>query len=318
MASSADSFGLSIHPYLLCLIASAIISLCVLFFDARRQGLRLRTGIFFALSALPLGIIGAKLFYFFAKFGLLYSLHGFGGLLRFKIGEFAFTGAVLGALAAAAISALVTKQKPHKVMDAAVSAGMLFIALARFSEYFVEFGTGPYIYEEALHFFPFAVANMYGEWYAAVFMLEGLTALILFLLLFFRRFSGAWHKGEIGLLLFVLSQVFCESLRAESLKWGFVRVQQLSCVAIALVILLKYGIQIVKNGGGMGKVLWQTGIFLIGIGICVGVEFALDKTNIPKPVSYAAMILALMAMGAVTLVQMRRAAIFKKTAGASI
>jgi phosphatidylglycerol:prolipoprotein diacylglycerol transferase len=318
MDSSVELLWPGIHPYVACLAASALISFCVLFFDVRRNGLSLKTGFCFALTAIPLGIVGAKLFYFFAKFELLYALYGLGGLLRFRIGEFAFTGALLGMLAATAISALLTRRKPQKVMDAVAAASMLFLALARFGEYFVEFGTGPYVYNESFQFFPLAVKNIYDEWYAAVFMLEGLIALILFLLLFLRRFAGAYHKSDVGLLLFVLSQVFCESLRAESLKWGFVRVQQLSCVVLAAVILVKYSIQILKNGGGIGRILPQAGIFLLGIGICVGVEFALDKTNIPQPVSYSAMLLALFAMGAVTLLQMRAAWTSKKSTVESI
>ena len=63
----------------------------------------------------------------------------------------------------------------------------LTIALCRFSEYFSGEGIGMYVENEALRFFPLAVSNEWGEWYWAIFVLEGLAALAIMACLLRQR-----------------------------------------------------------------------------------------------------------------------------------
>ncbi len=309
MQSASGILGTGLSPYILCLVVGILISLAVLQLQLRYAKISGSTGILYALTGIPLGIAGAKLFYALARFGFLHGIYGVEGLFRLRVGEFAFTGAILGVLGAAWLTARLTRQKARAVIDAVAPAGMLLIALARFSEYYTDFGAGAYIYETALHFFPFAVPNVYGEWYAAIFMLEGLVALAGFILLSAKKFPGHISKGDTALLLFALTQVLLESLRSETIKWGFVRVQQLSSVAIAAAILVKYGLRLKQNGYPTKRLLVQAGVYFACIVLCVGVEFALDKTEIPRYISYLAMMAALSAMGLITFAHMNRAGV---------
>ena len=48
-----------------------------------------------------------------------------------------------------------------------------------------------------------------------------------------------------------MAQIFCESLRAETLRWGFVRVQQVQCAVFALAVL---AIGAACGAGGVGLI----------------------------------------------------------------
>jgi phosphatidylglycerol:prolipoprotein diacylglycerol transferase len=314
---SIQSIGL--HPYVLCLAISILISLAVLLNHLRRAKTSRNTGIIYALAAILMGIAGAKIFYALARFEYLYGVYGVEGLFRFKIGEFAFTGAILGVLTAAWFTARLTRQKTQAVINEVAASGMLLIALARFSEYYTDFGVGPYVYESSLHFFPFAVTNAYDEWYFAVFMLEGFVALAVFILLSIRKFPRNISKGDTALLLFSLTQVLLESFRSETLKWGFVRVQQLSSIVIAIVILAKYSLWLIRNNYPIKRLIMHTCIYLVCVALCVCVEFALDKTEIPRYISYLVMLVSLCVMGFITLAQMNQARVLRmKSTGESM
>lgn len=299
--------NVEIPCYYICLFAAFLISVSVMAHDFRKKHLRGNAWMYLSLMGLVLGVVGAKLFFFLAELHLQYPIYGMSGLLRTEPGEFAFTGALLGVLAAAWITARCTREKMQTVLDAAAPAAMLLIALARFSEYFTNINTGAYLDNASFHFFPLAVVNQYGEWYAAVFMLEGMIALVIFRMLKNRRFPKKIHACDAALLLFALSQIFCESLRKDSIRWGFVRVQQISCVAIVLWIAAKNAVKLRNHGTPVWRLLEQTGIFLACIALCIGVEFALDKTDIPSYISYSVMAAALFGMGVDAFGQMKHA-----------
>ena len=42
-------------------------------------------------------------------------------------------------------------------------------------------------------------------------------------------------------------------------------------------------------------------LLLLGVGVCIGAEFALDKTNLPNTLVYAVMLAALLGMGFLTV-----------------
>ena len=305
--------GLSIDPYIVCLIVGIALGVGLLLLRVRRNRRDLKTVMLFALLGMFLGLVCAKLFYSLARFSYLYGVFGVEGLLRFKIGEFAFTGAILGVLAAAGITAGVTRQKFAAVLDLVAPEAILIAGLARFSEYFTQFGVGEYVANTNLQFFPFALPNEYEEWYAAIFMLEGLVALIAFLVLSSKKFPQNIHKGEMALILFALSQVFLESLRTETIKWGFVRVQQLSSVIIACAVFAYNAYRLRRLGAPLRGLLIRAGVMVLGIGVCIGVEFALDKTDIPRTVSYMAMVAVLIVMGVMTVRLMQKRGLAEAT-----
>ncbi len=296
MTSLAKMLNDGLLPYLACLAAGLFISTITGFASARHLNLKQKTIPIYMAFALPLAVFGARVFYFLVQISYLYSTHGLSFLWSPLLKGYAFTGALLGGWLSGLLCARLTKQCAASVLDAVTPAGLLMIAVARLGEYFMHFGDGPYIENEALHFFPLAVKNEYGEWYLAVFVLEAFFALFICLYTLVRRFPKSGDRVRVALLLICLSQVILESLRAESIRWGFVRVQQLFAVLIAFSILIESIFRRHKGDMSLVYTLASIGIYVICTGICIGVEFVLDKTDIPAAASYAAMALSLIIM----------------------
>ena len=199
-------------------------------------------------------------------------------------------GVVLGVI----ISAKLTHQRVLPVLDAFAPAGALLVAIARFGEkYLGEIGTAGFEMPEQLAFFPFALTNEWGESYPAIFMLSCLAALIVAIVGLTRKPGG--RDGQLFLrtaFYLALPQIMCESLLAECMKWGFVRVQQLLCALTLLAILLA---ECRRASGSLSfaRRWWPVGALLLCAAGLVGVEFALDKSGLPAFVGYGAMVVLL-------------------------
>lgn len=253
-----------------------------------KPGRRLTAG----LLAVLLGFLLSRLFYFFARAGYLLPMYGWGFLFGFRLEGLAFGGAALGVLLAGWLSARALRVPVDTALDALLPAALLALAIARAGEYSVHIGEGPYVEAAMLQFFPLAIVNEWGEWYFAVFMLEALCALLVLAWTLARRDVPAGLLWRNALLYLLLTQVFCESLRAESLRWGFVRVHQLFSVLTAFALLAGD----LRRGGG--KALPRVLSFLLGVGLLIGIEFALDKwMDAPDWALYLVMLAALLGMG---------------------
>lgn len=299
--------GGAIHPYILCLGISAAVGLGLFLLSARGKGISWRTVLLFAGLALPLGVVGAKLFYVLIRIAYVLPMYGVGAFFRGNINEYAFSGAVTGVLTALALTGRITKTPGKRLGDAFAGPGLVLVALSRFGEYFVDFGVGNYVENPAFMRFPFAVSNEYGEWFQAVFILEGVLALAAALFICLKTFPAPGDKGLAAIVLWALPQVFCESLRNECLRWGFVRAQQIYCVIVVARVLAHYSVALWRKSKKGRDVAIPWLAYSIGIGLCVAVEFALDKTTIPRAISYGVMVLALVLMAGAVFRQMWRA-----------
>lgn len=244
------------------------------------------------ILGLVFGLIGARAFYVLARLDFFAEIGGTVWLWpadpqwsEWGVGlGFALWGAVGGT----ALSGwLCTKGKPEErrqIMDHLALGGCLAIGLYRFGEFLIGEGIGPYVESETFCFFPLAVMNEWEEWICAVFIWEGLSALIIFLILWIRRDKRA--PGDTARLFFILfcsSQILWESLRRDSfLRWMFVRVSQVTA-AVVLAVLIVQGIR----RAYAHRELWSrrkkeliscTAVFLICTGACIVLEFAMDKS----------------------------------------
>ena len=148
---------------------------------------------------------------------------------------------------------------------------------------------------ESLSFFPFALTNEWGESYPAVFMLSFLACLIVSAFAFLARREG--RPGALFLrtaFYLALPQIMMESLLAECMKWGFVRVQQVLCAVVLLTVLIAECRRCEK---GTFLHAWAPlMVLLLCVAGLVGVEFALDKSGLPAYVGYGAMAVLLIAI----------------------
>lgn len=190
--------------------------------------------------------------------------------------EFGFAGAVLGA-----VFALWLTQKLFHVKglaDAAALPGLTMVLLARLAEIFVPFGTGKYIEAPLLQWVPLCLPDGFGSWQLSVFLFEAAWAL--FSLFYVKK--QALHRFAAALCCYHAGQMFLESLRAESLRYGFVRVSQLiaAVVLFALLILM---------GRGQKKNLQRILIYLGCVILYIAFEFGLDRLPWPALILRTAM-----------------------------
>ena len=125
-------------------------------------------------------------------------------------------------------------------------------------------------------------------------MKKTILALILCLLVQRVRCGMPRDRFVLALLWWSGAQILCESLRAETIRWGFVRVQQVQCAVFGLAILLIYAVRQKKQ---WKETALRTAIYVAGVGVLVLVEYALDKLPWPNWLCYTLMASALAVMG---------------------
>lgn len=290
-------FGMPVTAYALCLALSLGAGLFLFFALGKKRKINADTLWRTALLSLPLGLLGARLFYCLAR--VYYYLEvGLNGMLRLWDGGFALWGAVGGAALAALLSAKSTKQPVAPVLDALAAPGALMIALMRFAEYFSGEGRGFYLDEGAWCFFPVAVFRAdYEEWHLAVFVWEGLAALAI-LVAVLRKRRKAGNTARLFLLLYSACQILLESLRQDrTLRWLFVRVSQLTAALVIaglmLFAVLRWTRKKQERRMSLGGILLCWAAVLLGVGVCICMEFSVEgKILVDLPIWTAYLIMA--------------------------
>ena len=241
-----------------------------------------------------LGLLCAKAGYFLVRINYLLG-QGFGPFwISLQPQEMLFFGGVAGVILAVFLAAKLSGVPVIEALNRFTPAGALLLALARFCEYFLGMhGVGEL--PEGVESLPFPLGigidfsgdRSYLEPYLAVFMLSGITALILAVIAFFRRNSA---DNLVRTLFWIcLCQIFSESLRSSSIAWLFVRAEQLIC------FLFCEGVLLIRSIGRRPAKGWFLPA-LLGLLVCaalVGIEFALDKSGLSRLMLYSVMILTL-------------------------
>lgn len=233
------------------------------------------------------GVVLAKLVYYLAMINFMVMYGWLQSLVDVSMGTFSYYGGVAGFCLGVVLSARLTHEKPMQLLDSFAPAGVLLAALARFGEGLLEgVGVRDMLYWEHPEqcFFPLAVSNEYGEWLYAVFMLEGVLTLGVFVLCITRLKKQRFLRS---LFYLCLIQILCESLRTDSFTWLFIKVEQLMCMLGAVAVLLVY---CVKTPGVKGR--WLPIVYCFPVaGVLVVLEFALNgKIPLSKPLCYGIMV----------------------------
>lgn len=242
---TVNETSLAVTPYALCVVAALALGLILLAWRCRRANLREDTAGAIGLMALPLGLIGARVFYVASKFNFFsYILEDVGGLklsLNLWLGGFGLWGAVAGVALAALLTAKITKQPVSSLMDAIAPSAALVIALCRFAEYFCGQGYGAPVEIDFFQRIPFAVVNRYEEWHWAIFVLEGVAALVILAVLL-RKDRPAGNTARLFLILYSACQIVLESLRHDDvLTWptnAFVRISQVVSLLVLIGLMI--------------------------------------------------------------------------------
>ena len=217
--------------------------------EARRQRLSDDLIVDFLLLAIPLGIIGARLYYVFFRWND-YS-DDWLSILKIHEGGLAIYGGIIGGLIAARLTAKRHGISVLRLLDIVAPSLVLGQAIGRWGNYINMEAYGLRISETALQFFPFAVEIPVGEvwyWHMATFFYEFCADLVIFALLrLVRR-----HKRMDGdvflwyLLLYASARAVIEGLRDDSLTFisDFVRISQVLSGVVCFAIILYFFLRI--------------------------------------------------------------------------
>ncbi len=302
---------MNMTSYLVMMGISAVICCCMTYFLLKADGIEGEKAavscLFLLVSGCILGFVGAKLLYMLLMFPFILMRGFWNVLVEIRIDELAYYGGVAGVILGAWLSARLSGIPVKRFLNSFAPAGAFMAAMARFAEYYLNMlGAGDYMEEGG--FFPLAITNSWGENYLAVFMFEGAFSLIAMVISLMHR------KEEMRfvrtLFYLCLPQIFCESLRAMSIAWLFVRAEQLLCYLFVEAVLIAWSLRIRKT-----ERLWFLP-WVLGLVVCaltVAEEFALDKTDIPHMITYACMIAGLVVLAVVEHWAYRKAFEKKKT-----
>ena len=274
--------GRPVTAYALCLVAALGLGLLLMAWQQRKHGLRCDTAEIFALLALPLGLIGARVFYCLCRLTVFMEL-GMGNMLRLWDGGYAMWGAAGGAVIAALLTAKITRQSAARILDAMAAPAALVMALGRFAEFFSGEGIGLEVENAFFQRFPFAVFDADWEvWFWAIFLLEGIAALTILAVLLAKKHGKPGDHAKLFLVLYCSAQILLESLRRDQfLRWLFVRVSQLTAVLVLGGLMFYALYKWVKAPADQRmpkkQLIINWVVFLLCVGLCIAMEFAVDK-----------------------------------------
>ena len=241
-APSRLIFGL-IPWYSFLIVVGAALAIFLAVREEKRAGLKKDTVIDFALWALPIGIIGARIYY--VVFSWSSFIDDFLSVFRVWEGGLAIYGGVIAGLLTARIFCRVRKISFFTLCDVIAPGLVLAQAIGRWGNYFNQEAYGLAVENPALQFFPFAVLiESDGLWHMATFFYESLWNLLIFLFLIRARRVFFHYRGDVisfYALLYACGRLVIEDFRMDSLYAARgLRVSQLFSVVLCLLVLARY------------------------------------------------------------------------------
>ena len=209
-------------------------------------------------------------------------------------GGWSMVGVVGGTLLAAWTAALLTRQRKGKLLDMAACALPVFLALERIGEDRIPDFDYSRVLESTFLNDTFLTFSDYDGYYLATCRLAALLMPVIFLILIWDMIRNK-RDGDtclLFLLLFGAVTVLLESLRYDRfLSISFVGLEQILAAVmmfIAIAVLAKRGWKRCR-----GLALSSLISVFAAVGIAVGLEFALDRTNMNKLLIYTIYVLVM-------------------------
>lgn len=294
-------FGVSWYAILI--VSAIVLGLAYCTHESRRLHLPQDVIIDFALYAIPLGIICARIYYVVFRFNM-YS-EDLLSVFNLREGGLAIYGGIIGGILAARAAARKHDVSLYTILDVVAPALVLGQAIGRWGNYINMEAYGLRISEPHLQFFPFAVEIPVGDvwyWHMATFFYEFCWNLIVFCLLLYirrhRRRSGdvfCWY-----LLLYCSGRTVIEGLRYDSLTFisEFVRISQVLSAIAALGIVVYFFLRI------RDRISLVTIVPLISAVLCLVTTFLgeFERGAYSTLFTYSQISLALLIIAAVSIV----------------
>lgn len=236
MPTSRLLFGL-LPWYSVLITAGILLALLLCRLEERRLQLPRDTTLDLALALIPLGILGARLYYVIFSWEH-YAANPISALFIWE-GGLAIYGGVLGGLLGAWLLARRRKLPFMVLLDMASPGLALGQAIGRWGNFFNMEAYGVQVTRPEWQFFPFAV-QIGSAWHLATFFYESLFdfAIFLFLWLTRRRRTKPGATFRCYLVLYGAVRIVVEGLRTDSLMAGPLRVSQLLSLLMCLSVCL--------------------------------------------------------------------------------
>lgn len=273
------------------------VGFCVLLYFRTRPDLKPAAFAAAALLCPIFGFLAGKIAYDALLFNQVVSRFGTDGLFRLDPSLFSLIACFGGITLGLAAAARVGKLPARKVLDAsAIGIALLWCGMktaeGAFPQEMQTLGLGHWMKDERLCFFPFAVRDSWGGSLFAVFFFSALSGLVTAVVAFARRKTGEPHFRRTVYYL-ALSQILWENMRSMSMRWGFVRIEQVLCAVILLAVLTVSLIHQKAEGKEYALIL---GSALLGLCAIIALEFIMDKTDWSILLGYGMFLWVLMAM----------------------
>ncbi len=224
-------FGIEVMWYGIFISLGVVIGTILALREAKRLGIEEDTVIDLLLYAIPIALIGARIYY------VIFSWDYYGKNLKeifnFRGGGLAIHGAIIAASIVAIIFARIRKVDFWQIADICAPGLILGQAIGRW---------GNYVNQEAYGIptdLPWGII-VDGVKVHPTFLYESIWNFMVFLFLLWYRRNRSKVSGEIFLLYLMLYSVirfFVEGLRTDSLMLGSIRVAQLVSVIGVLASL---------------------------------------------------------------------------------
>lgn len=238
---------LGLLPWYSILIVTGIcLALWLSIRQEKRLGLPKDTVVDLALWVIPLGIVGARLYY------VAFAWDTFApnpiSIMYIWRGGMAIYGGIIGGFIAIVLFAR-KRRLPLSCLTDMIAPGLaLAQAIGRWGNYFNMEAYGAEITNSAWQFFPVAVfipSSAGGTWHMATFFYESLWDAFVFATLMLSR-PRMRRRGDTTLWYFLLygaGRLVIEGLRTDSLMASTLRVSQLLsavlCLAVVVVFVLR-------------------------------------------------------------------------------
>lgn len=233
-------FGRPIYWYGILISLAVLLGIVLAYREAKRKGWNPDHILDFALLAVPLAIVCARIYYVVFEWQR-YAANPISALYIWQ-GGIAIYGAVIGGVLAAVIFCKWRKKSLWQLLDICAPSLVLGQCIGRWGNFFNQEAYGYQVASASQEWFPFAVQiQSDGAWHYATFFYESLACLLIFLFLLWykRRSKTDGNVFLFYLLLYGIERAFVEGLRTDSLYiGGVVRVSQVLSVVLVIVSLV--------------------------------------------------------------------------------
>lgn len=216
---------------------------------------------------------------------------GLSAFFDFHVGSVSVIGVIAGCLLAAPLVTFFMNKLTLPFLDAVTPALTMLFAFARIPEFLSGQGYGPVITVSWLQCPPIAMQNGWGEWMISIGCIEGLLLLGIMFIVYTPKKRKMGTQFLTGMVLIPASQLILESLRRDNaLKiFTFARVNQIGFAVMLFAGCVGAWRCSVRYRHWRKSGWVEVALTVLGFGVLIAGEFALDKTQWPDLAIYLVM-----------------------------